>query len=64
VRIESQKIITTLSEMLKLGNSLRKRGTNYIRKVCLFPILNLVMELLKLFTTGRNFLKNVVRKLI
>ncbi len=31
--IESQKIIATLTEMLKLGSSLRKRGTNYIREV-------------------------------
>ena len=31
--IESQKIIATLTEMLKLGNSARKRGTNYIKEV-------------------------------
>lgn len=31
--IESQKIIATLTEMLKLGNSTRKRGTNYIKEV-------------------------------
>lgn len=32
--IESQKIIATLTEILKLGNSIRKRGTNYKREVC------------------------------
>lgn len=31
--IESQKIIATLTEMLKLGNIMRKRGTNYIKEV-------------------------------
>ncbi|NFO10947.1 hypothetical protein FDB29_07455 [Clostridium botulinum] len=31
--IESQKIIATLTEMLKLGNNIRKRGTNYIKEV-------------------------------
>lgn len=31
--IESQKIIATLTEMLKLGNKTRKRGTNYIKEV-------------------------------
>ncbi len=31
--IESQKIISTLTEMLKLSNNTRKRGTNYIREV-------------------------------
>lgn len=31
--IESQKIIATLTEMLKLANSARKRGTNYVKEV-------------------------------
>ena len=31
--IESQKIISTLTEMLKLANSTKKRGTNYIKEV-------------------------------
>ena len=31
--IESQKIIATLTEMLKLANITKKRGTNYIREV-------------------------------
>lgn len=31
--IESQKIITTLTEMLKPGNNTRKRGKNYIKQV-------------------------------
>ena len=31
--IESQKIITTLTEMLKLGNRTKKRGINYIKEV-------------------------------
>lgn len=31
--MESQKIIATLTEMLKLGNSFKKRGTNYVREV-------------------------------
>lgn len=31
--IESQKIIATLTEMLKLANGTKKRGTNYIREV-------------------------------
>lgn len=31
--IESQKIIATLTEMLKLGSTTKKRGTNYIKEV-------------------------------
>lgn len=31
--IESKKIIATLTEMLKLGNITRKRGTNYVKEV-------------------------------
>lgn len=31
--IESQKIIAILTEMLKLGNSTRKRGTNYVKEI-------------------------------
>lgn len=32
--VESQKIISTLTEMLKLANVTKKRGTNYIKEVC------------------------------
>lgn len=31
--MESQKIIATLTEMLKLGNAFKKRGTNYVSEV-------------------------------
>lgn len=47
--IESQKIISTLTEMLKLANNIRKRGTNYIREVsqngeCIKTSINKIRE--------------------
>lgn len=47
--IESQKIISTLTEMLKLANSTRKKGTNYIREVsqngeCIKTSINKIRE--------------------